>query len=133
MTPRCAPHARVRHTTREKGHADCGAHRPACGTTTSRLAIAPTPSRLPSHAARGGEAHRGSAPTARHHDPHGRRVRLQPPPVSLTESETPMPATDPTTLPVLVVGATSSLGSKVVDELLKRGKKVRALVRPGGP
>ncbi|MBB4951718.1 uncharacterized protein YbjT (DUF2867 family) [Kitasatospora gansuensis] len=44
-----------------------------------------------------------------------------------------MPATDPTTLPVLVVGATSSLGSKVVDELLKRGKKVRALVRPGGP
>src|SRR5215210_1517462 len=35
-----------------------------------------------------------------------------------------------TTLPVLVVGATGSLGSKVVDELLKRGKNVRALVRP---
>ncbi|MEB3370505.1 SDR family oxidoreductase [Saccharopolyspora mangrovi] len=41
-----------------------------------------------------------------------------------------MPATDSTTLPVLVVGATGSLGDKVVDELLKRGKKVRALVRP---
>ncbi|ANS69741.1 putative NAD dependent epimerase/dehydratase family protein [Streptomyces lincolnensis] len=36
----------------------------------------------------------------------------------------------PTTLPVLVVGATGSLGGKVVDELLKRGKHVRALVRP---
>src|ERR687892_2498201 len=35
-----------------------------------------------------------------------------------------------TTLPVLVVGATGSLGGKVVDELLERGKKVRALVRP---
>jgi uncharacterized protein YbjT (DUF2867 family) len=34
------------------------------------------------------------------------------------------------TLPVLVVGATGSLGGKVVDELLERGKKVRALVRP---
>ena len=33
------------------------------------------------------------------------------------------------TLPVLVVGATGSLGGKVVDELLKRGKRVRALVR----
>ena len=33
-------------------------------------------------------------------------------------------------LPVLVVGATGSLGGKVVDELLKRGKMVRALVRP---
>jgi len=32
--------------------------------------------------------------------------------------------------PVLVVGATGSLGSKVVDELLERGKGVRALVRP---
>ncbi|MFF4259390.1 NAD(P)H-binding protein [Streptomyces sp. NPDC001663] len=41
-----------------------------------------------------------------------------------------MPATDSTILPVLVVGATGSLGSKVVDELLKRGKNVRALVRP---
>ncbi|WAU82331.1 SDR family oxidoreductase [Streptomyces sp. Qhu-G9] len=41
-----------------------------------------------------------------------------------------MPATGSTTLPVLVVGATGSLGSKVVDELLKRGKTVRALVRP---
>ncbi|WP_043667198.1 SDR family oxidoreductase [Streptomyces xylophagus] len=41
-----------------------------------------------------------------------------------------MPATDSTALPVLVVGATGSLGSKVVDELLKRGKNVRALVRP---
>jgi uncharacterized protein YbjT (DUF2867 family) len=35
-----------------------------------------------------------------------------------------------TTLPVLVVGATGSLGGKVVDELLERGKNVRALVRP---
>ncbi|XUL90023.1 SDR family oxidoreductase [Streptomyces galilaeus] len=41
-----------------------------------------------------------------------------------------MPATDSTALPVLIVGATGSLGSKVVDELLKRGKNVRALVRP---
>ncbi|WP_327581533.1 SDR family oxidoreductase [Nonomuraea sp. NBC_00507] len=41
-----------------------------------------------------------------------------------------MTATDSTTLPVLVVGATGSLGGKVVDELLKRGKNVRALVRP---
>ncbi|MEU9213915.1 NmrA family NAD(P)-binding protein [Streptomyces sp. NPDC048415] len=41
-----------------------------------------------------------------------------------------MPATDSTALPVLVVGATGSLGSKVVDELLGRGKNVRALVRP---
>lgn len=41
-----------------------------------------------------------------------------------------MPATDSTALPVLVVGATGSLGSKVVDELLARGKNVRALVRP---
>jgi uncharacterized protein YbjT (DUF2867 family) len=48
----------------------------------------------------------------------------------LTESETLMPATDSTALPVLVVGATGSLGSKVVDELLGRGKNVRALVRP---
>ncbi|MFF7638978.1 NAD(P)H-binding protein [Streptomyces canus] len=35
-----------------------------------------------------------------------------------------------TALPVLVVGATGSLGGKVVDELLGRGKNVRALVRP---
>src|SRR5688500_13891022 len=41
------------------------------------------------------------------------------------ESETLMT----TTLPVLVVGATGSLGGKVVDELLNRGKSVRALVR----
>ncbi|MGR0161970.1 SDR family oxidoreductase [Paenarthrobacter nitroguajacolicus] len=33
-------------------------------------------------------------------------------------------------LPVLVVGATGFLGGQVVDELLKRGKRVRALVRP---
>jgi hypothetical protein len=46
------------------------------------------------------------------------------------ESETPMTTTRSTTLPVLVVGATGSLGGKVVDELLKRGKNVRALVRP---
>jgi uncharacterized protein YbjT (DUF2867 family) len=32
--------------------------------------------------------------------------------------------------PVLVVGATGSLGGKVVDALLERGKHVRALVRP---
>lgn len=32
--------------------------------------------------------------------------------------------------PVLVVGATGSLGGQVVDQLLARGKKVRALVRP---
>ncbi|MEZ4298627.1 MAG: NmrA family NAD(P)-binding protein [Polyangiaceae bacterium] len=31
--------------------------------------------------------------------------------------------------PVLVVGATGALGQKVVDALLRRGKKVRALVR----
>jgi uncharacterized protein YbjT (DUF2867 family) len=37
--------------------------------------------------------------------------------------------TTPSTLPILVVGATGSLGGKVVDELLKRGKSVRALVR----
>src|SRR3954452_15453895 len=48
----------------------------------------------------------------------------------LTESETLMPATDSTALPVLGVGATGSLGSKVIDELLGRGKNVRALVRP---
>ncbi|MDX3567975.1 SDR family oxidoreductase [Streptomyces sp. ID05-47C] len=41
-----------------------------------------------------------------------------------------MPATDSTPSSVLVVGATGSLGSKVVDELLARGKNVRALVRP---
>jgi uncharacterized protein YbjT (DUF2867 family) len=41
-----------------------------------------------------------------------------------------MPATDSTTHPVLVVGATGFLGSKVVDELLRRDKNVRALVRP---
>lgn len=33
--------------------------------------------------------------------------------------------------PVLVVGATGFLGGKVVDELLSRGKSVRALVRHG--
>ena len=32
--------------------------------------------------------------------------------------------------PMLVVGATGYLGSQVVDELLARGKNVRALVRP---
>ncbi|MEV6965881.1 SDR family oxidoreductase [Hamadaea sp. NPDC051192] len=32
---------------------------------------------------------------------------------------------------VLVVGATGSLGGQVVDQLLARGKQVRALVRPG--
>jgi len=31
---------------------------------------------------------------------------------------------------VLVVGGTGTLGSKVVDRLLARGKRVRALVRP---
>ncbi|GIG87787.1 SDR family oxidoreductase [Plantactinospora endophytica] len=34
------------------------------------------------------------------------------------------------TTPVLVVGATGALGGQVVDELLKTGKRVRALVRP---
>ncbi len=33
--------------------------------------------------------------------------------------------------PVLVVGATGNLGGRVVDHLLARGKKVRALVREG--
>ncbi|MEJ1116704.1 SDR family oxidoreductase [Paenarthrobacter sp. CCNWLY172] len=33
-------------------------------------------------------------------------------------------------LPVLVIGATGFLGGQVVDELLKLGKNVRALVRP---
>ncbi|KRE60515.1 NAD-dependent epimerase [Arthrobacter sp. Soil736] len=37
--------------------------------------------------------------------------------------------TTPPPRPVLVVGATGSLGGKVVDELLSRGKSVRALVR----
>ncbi len=41
-----------------------------------------------------------------------------------------MSTTGSTTLPVLVVGATGSLGGNVVDELLERGKNVRALVRP---
>ncbi|MEU0208635.1 NmrA family NAD(P)-binding protein [Streptomyces canus] len=41
-----------------------------------------------------------------------------------------MATTGSTPLPVLVVGATGSLGGKVVDELLGRGKNVRALVRP---
>jgi len=35
------------------------------------------------------------------------------------------------TQPVLVVGATGSLGGQVVRQLLARGKVVRALVRPG--
>ncbi|GAA5191690.1 NAD(P)H-binding protein [Arthrobacter gyeryongensis] len=35
------------------------------------------------------------------------------------------------TKPVLVVGGTGHVGGKVVDELLARGKSVRALVRPG--
>ncbi|MEA3166584.1 MAG: hypothetical protein QOJ26_1456 [Thermoplasmata archaeon] len=34
-------------------------------------------------------------------------------------------------LPVLVVGATGNLGGRVVDHLLSRGKRVRALVRSG--
>src|SRR5829696_6508856 len=37
--------------------------------------------------------------------------------------------TTPSTQPVLVVGETGFLGGKVVDELLDRGKSVRALVR----
>ncbi|MFE4534685.1 NAD(P)H-binding protein [Streptomyces scopuliridis] len=41
-----------------------------------------------------------------------------------------MSAPHPTTHPVLVVGATGALGGQVVDELLRRGKNVRALVRP---
>ncbi|TDZ98541.1 SDR family oxidoreductase [Mycobacteroides salmoniphilum] len=36
---------------------------------------------------------------------------------------------NPSTDPVLVIGATGFLGGKVVDELIKRGKPVRALVR----
>jgi len=38
-----------------------------------------------------------------------------------------------TSLPILVVGATGSLGGKVVDELLKRDKNVRVLVVPTSP
>lgn len=34
-------------------------------------------------------------------------------------------------LPVLVVGATGNLGGRVVEHLLSRGQRVRALVRPG--
>ncbi|MFI2206725.1 SDR family oxidoreductase [Streptomyces sp. NPDC020192] len=41
-----------------------------------------------------------------------------------------MSAPAPTAPPVLVVGATGALGGRVVDELLARGKTVRALVRP---
>ncbi|MDN4609532.1 SDR family oxidoreductase [Arthrobacter burdickii] len=41
-----------------------------------------------------------------------------------------MPLSNSPALPVLVVGATGFLGGQVVDELLKRGKTVRALVRP---
>ncbi len=33
--------------------------------------------------------------------------------------------------PVLVVGGTGDLGGRVIDQLLARGKRVRALVRPG--
>jgi uncharacterized protein YbjT (DUF2867 family) len=33
--------------------------------------------------------------------------------------------------PVLVVGGTGHLGGQVIDELMDRGKRVRALVRPG--
>lgn len=46
------------------------------------------------------------------------------------ESENLMPISDSSALPVLVVGATGSLGGQVVNELLSRGKTVRALVRP---
>ena len=35
------------------------------------------------------------------------------------------------TAPALIVGGTGHLGGLVVDELLARGKRVRALVRPG--
>ena len=42
-------------------------------------------------------------------------------------SQTPKPDTRP----VLQVGATGHLGRLVLEELLSRGKKVRALVRPG--
>jgi uncharacterized protein YbjT (DUF2867 family) len=41
-----------------------------------------------------------------------------------------MSATDSAIFAVLVVGATGSLGSKVVDALLECGKHVRAWVRP---
>ena len=37
---------------------------------------------------------------------------------------------NPSARPVLVVGATESLGGQVVDELLTLDKDVRALVRP---
>lgn len=39
--------------------------------------------------------------------------------------------TAPGDRPVLVVGGTGDLGGRVVDQLLARGKRVRALVRPG--
>ncbi|NUS36624.1 MAG: SDR family oxidoreductase [Pseudarthrobacter sp.] len=43
-----------------------------------------------------------------------------------------MPAREPGgSGPVLVVGGTGTLGSQVAQELLARGKQVRALVRPG--
>ncbi|HEY1158757.1 MAG TPA: NmrA family NAD(P)-binding protein, partial [Arthrobacter sp.] len=42
-----------------------------------------------------------------------------------------MPAREPVgSGPVLVVGGTGMLGSQVAQELLARGKQVRALVRP---
>ena len=48
----------------------------------------------------------------------------------LVESEFLMSVIESTAFPVFVVGAADSPGSKVVDELLKRGRNVRALVRP---
>src|SRR4051812_42445864 len=103
--------------------------RQAC-PVTHRIASHPMPSRLPSEAAGpGGEAHCGSAPWPASIGPRGTQAPMRAaapaPPTKpladdLTKSETLMPATDSTALPVLVVGATGSLGSKVIDELLGR-------------
>ena len=51
------------------------------------------------------------------------------PPVGRGDMASPTPKSD--SRPVLQVGATGHLGGLVLQELLARGKKVRALLRPG--